>query len=158
MLANNKVFEVLQNNANISMGVGFSSQMCMFNASATSSKDFDRMYSGSFYTITGAGDIQNFIDGYTEQLEEAGIGTPRDWLTFTGKDMNEHYGLTGNTAYPDDLTFLAFPLDGLDGGKLAMFKLNWRDRWFDDIVDNNTEAMTPTPLDDGSLDDDEIEW
>ena len=32
---------------------------------------------------------------------------------------------------------MAFPLDGLDVNKLAMFKLQMRDRWFDDIVDNN---------------------
>lgn len=51
--------------------------------------------------------------------------------------MNEEYDLEGNNAYPDDLNFLAFSLEGLDIGKLAIFKLQAQDRWFDDIVDNN---------------------
>lgn len=31
---------------------------------------------------------------------------------------------------------LMFPLDGLNVGKLAMFKIRFGVRWFDDIVDN----------------------
>ena len=45
--------------------------------------------------------------------------------------------LLGSNRYPDDLVFLAFSLDGLDVGKLAMFKLRFGARWFDDIVENN---------------------
>ena len=51
--------------------------------------------------------------------------------------MNMEYGLTGDNAYPDDLTFLMFPLTGLNMGRLAIFKILMSDRWFDDIVDNN---------------------
>jgi hypothetical protein len=51
---------------------------------------------------------------------------------FTGKEMNEKYHLTGDNAYPDDLTFLVIP-------KFynPMYKLMCGARWFDDIVDNN---------------------
>lgn len=51
--------------------------------------------------------------------------------------MNTHYGLSGKNAYQEDLTCLMFPLDGLDCGRLAMFRLRAQDKWFDDIVDNN---------------------
>lgn len=100
--------------------------------------DFTKAYRGSYYTITGAGgELQEWVDGYNNMLAEQGIGTPVDWFTCTGKDMNEEYELTGSNRYKDDLHFLLFPLDGLNVGKLAMFKLAMRDRWFDDIVDNN---------------------
>lgn len=93
---------------------------------------------GSYYTITGAGgDVNEWVNGYNGMLKEAKIGTPKKWYTFTGKDMNETYSLRGTTEYPEDLTFLAFPLDGLNVGKLAMFKIKNDDRWFDDIVNNN---------------------
>lgn len=99
---------------------------------------FDEMYNGSYYTITGAGgDLEEWKSGYQDLLNKEGIGTITDWRSFTGEEMNNYYGLYGDNAYPEDLNFLAFPLDGLDIGKLAMFKIAMQDRWFDDIVDNN---------------------
>ena len=95
-------------------------------------------YEGSYYTITGCGgDLQAWKDGYEKLLAEKKIGKPLAWYDFTGADMNAEYGLTGLNAYEDDLRFLCFPLDGLDIGRLAFFKLIAADRWFDDIVDNN---------------------
>lgn len=106
------------------------------------SLDFDSFYNGSWYTITGAGgDLDEWVKGYNELFSKAGIGTPVGYVTFKGADMNEKYDLRGSVRYPDDLTFIAFPLDGLDVGKLAMFKLKMGDRWFDDIVDNNRWHM-----------------
>lgn len=91
-------------------------------------------YDGSYYTITGAGgDLQEWIDGYNGMLKEQGIGQPKEWFQCKGKDINREYSLT---RFPDDLTFLLFPLDGLDAPKLAVFKIRMEDRWFDDIVDN----------------------
>lgn len=52
---------------------------------------------------------------------------------FPGKMMNEGYGLTGENAYSDDLTFLVIP-DLYN----PMFKLACGARWFDDIVANNS--------------------
>lgn len=99
---------------------------------------FLRMYMGSWYTITGCGgDLDEWKQGYQEMLDAEHIGVVMEWHDFTGLEMNNRYGLTGENRYPDDLHFLAFSLDGLDIGKLAIFKLTHRDRWFDDIVDNN---------------------
>lgn len=102
--------------------------------------NFEELEQGSWYTITGAGgDLEKWKIGYETELITMDIGhlKPQSWVSFKGREMNEHYGLSGDTAYPDDLTFLAFPLDGLHVGKLAMFKLQHEDRWFDDIVANN---------------------
>lgn len=96
-----------------------------------------RAYEGSYYTIVGAGGVlQEWKDGYSSWLQREGIGQVKDWVQFTGKDMNSEFELTGDNRYPDELQFLAFPLDGLNVGKLAMFKIQMGDRWFDDIVDN----------------------
>ena len=97
-----------------------------------------KAYDGSYYTILGAGgDLQEWKDGYALMLKERGIGIISKWIEFTGKDMNDEFHLTGTNSYPNDLHCLAFPLDGLDTGMLAMFKLQMGDRWFDDIVDND---------------------
>ena len=100
-------------------------------------KQFQELYDNSAYTCTGCSDPKEFAKGYTEYLKELGIGKVNTFYTFTGKQMNENYKLKGTTKYPDDLNFLSFKLDGLDCGKLAIFKLRMEDRWFDDIVDNN---------------------
>lgn len=63
---------------------------------------FNAAYDGSYYTILGcAGDLNEWTAGYQELLETRGIGTPKEFITFKGADMNEFYGLTGNNAYND---------------------------------------------------------
>ena len=97
-----------------------------------------KAYDGSYYTIIGAGgDLEEWKTGYADMLSEKNIGSVKEWIVFKGADMNEEFGLTGENKYDAELTFLAFPLDGLDVGKLAIFKLQMGDRWFDDVVDNN---------------------
>lgn len=99
---------------------------------------FSAAHKGSYYTILGCGGgLDEWTTGYTQFLEKAGIGTPKQFITFRGADMNMNYGLIGNNAYQDNLTCLMFPLDGLNAGRLAMFRLRMGDKWFDDIVDNN---------------------
>ena len=98
----------------------------------------DDAYGGSWYTIEGAGgDLSEWENGYCDMLEKQGIGRPERFVKFTGKQVSDHFGFKGNNRYPDDLTILCFPLDNLDISKLAMFKLQMGDRWFDDIVDNS---------------------
>ena len=96
----------------------------------------------SWYTIVGCGgDLQNWVDGYTKELQDAGIGTPTKWVQFTGAMMNVEYELTGNNAYKDALAFLAFPTDGFDIAKLAIFKMTHGDHWFDEIVSRNNHKQ-----------------
>ena len=100
--------------------------------------DFDKLYNGSWFTIEGAGgDLNEWKEGLQQILDDEGIGTIQEWSEFSGEEMNDVYQLTGSNRYPDDLVFLAFSLEGLNVGKLAMFKMRFGARWFDDIVENN---------------------
>lgn len=105
-------------------------------------EDLDELYINWWYTITGAGgNSEEWFKGYNNLLKKEGIGQIKSMLRFTGKDMNERYNLLGDNRYPDDLTFLAFDTDSLNISKLAMFKIQMNDRWFTDIVDNNSRRM-----------------
>ena len=104
-------------------------------------------YAGWYYTILGAGgDMREWAEGYQKMLAEQDIGTVSAWVSFKGADVNKAFKLTGNDRFQDDLTILAFPLDGLDIGKLAMFKLRMGDRWFTDVIDNSRSAVVPAYL------------
>lgn len=104
----------------------------------TTEEQFKELYDDSAYTITGAGgDLNEWMKGFNDVLQQNEIGSVSQFYTFKGADMNRVYNLKDNVRYRDNLTFLAFKLDGLDIGKLSMLKLAMRDRWFDDIVDNN---------------------
>ena len=97
----------------------------------------------SFYTIAGCGgDINDWVSGYEELMKEKGIGAPSEWVTFNGSLVNQlasdggAFEIAENDKFDPSLTFLAFPLDGLNVGKLAIFKLAMQDRWLDDIISN----------------------
>jgi hypothetical protein len=93
---------------------------------------------GSAYTILGTGEpTSKWISGYNALLQSEGIGTPSQWFKFRGELMNHSFELERDEAFQPDLTILAFPLDGLEVGKLALFKLRMSDRWPDDIVENS---------------------
>ena len=109
--------------------------------------NLDTAFKGSYYTILGAGgDLNEWVAGYNEMLRDGGIGTPAEWFTTTGGDINAYAATRGEVTNPfaDNLTCLMFKLDGLNGGALAMVKLQMQDRWFDDIVNN----MVAGPADD----------
>lgn len=100
--------------------------------------DIKKLQTSSFYTITGVGgDLEEWVNGYNDLLNKEKIGTPKQWYTFKGRDVNNTFNLEGNNKFKDDLTFLAFVLNGLNVGKLAMFKLKMNDRWSDDIINNS---------------------
>lgn len=104
------------------------------------SPDLKRAYDGSWYTIVGCGgDLNEWKEGYQGFLDDYDIGKIKEWITFKGRDVNQEFNLTGDNAYDNDLTFLAFPLDGLNVSKLSILKLKLQDRWFDDLVDNSVD-------------------
>lgn len=101
--------------------------------------DLEPAYQGSYYTILGAGgDLDEWVVGVTGLLTEVGIGTPTAWFLTAGAAVNEYAGdnVEPRDQFQPDLPILMFPLDGLDIGKLAMFKIQMGDRWFDDVIDN----------------------
>lgn len=101
--------------------------------------------SASAFTIEGAGgDLNEWMNGLNEEMAKVNIGNVNTFYTFKGKLMNDTYALTGKNRYDDTLTFLSFRLDGLDVGKLAIFKMQFGARWLDDIVDNNLRREEET--------------
>lgn len=105
--------------------------------------DLVTAFEGSYYTILGVGgDLNEWVAGYTDMLQAAGCGTPAHWYTTTGQAINEYAATKGTVTDPfqPDLTVLMFTLDGLNGGILAMFRLQNGDRWFDDIVNNMADS------------------
>jgi hypothetical protein len=98
--------------------------------------DLSAAYDGSYYFIAGTGgDLMDWVNGYHDMFLDLEIGWPIAWYKTTGKAVNEFAGENDNP-FPDDLTCLLFPLDGMKIGKLAMLKLTMQDRWFDDVIDN----------------------
>ena len=97
----------------------------------------DKAYNGSYYTILGCGgDLNEWKQGYQDLLNKEDIGIIKEWVEFSGQDINEYCEIKDDK-FPEDLHCLAFSLDGLNVGKLSIFKLRMQDRWFKDIVDNN---------------------
>lgn len=93
---------------------------------------------GSFYTICGAGGpLDEWVEGLTEELVKAGVGTPEAWYKTTGAAVNYYVKpRRPSDAFPSDLVILMFSLDGLNVGPLAMVKIMMADRWFDDLIQN----------------------
>ena len=105
------------------------------------SEMFQQFYDGSYCTMIGAGSTdghKDWFDGINKALKEDKVGQIKTLYVFRGREMNEFFDLEGDNRYKDDLTFICFPLDGLDIGRLTMFKLKSEMRWFDDICDNLT--------------------
>lgn len=106
-------------------------------------EDLNLAYENSFYAIVGCGgDLNEWVNGYEGLLEVGNIGKPKRWYRVTGDAVNAFAAerAEGSIAYRDtfqsDLTILLFPLEGLSAMRLALFKLQNGDRWFDDIIDN----------------------
>ncbi len=95
-------------------------------------------YDGSYYTLVGTGGpLETWVSGYEDLLEQAEIGTPTRWFQTNGGAVNAYASISlPQNRFPSDLTFLLFPLHDLVMGRLAMFKLQYEDRWFDDVIDN----------------------
>lgn len=109
--------------------------------------DLKKAKTGSWYFIAGAGGpVSEWVQGYNDLLEKEGIGRPAEWFRTTGAAVNEYVtDLLGTPVHPQDrfpldLGCLLFPLDGLDAGRLALFKIRMGDRWFDDVVANMRRA------------------
>lgn len=103
-------------------------------------KDLQQAYEGSWFTIVGAGgDLMDWVNGINAMLEEEGIGKPQQWYSTIGCHVNTFAGSIprpDRDYFPHDLSILLFSLDGLDMGKLAVWRLRTDGRWFDDVIQN----------------------
>lgn len=95
-------------------------------------EDVAKAYEGSYYFIAGTGgDLQEWVNGYNGLMRENEIGEPVEWLQVTGAVINLFALDKKGKVRPED----QFP-DDLAVGRLAIFKLQMQDRWFDDVIDN----------------------
>ena len=103
-------------------------------------------YDGSWYFVAGAGgDLAEWVTGYEKLMAEQEIGKPAEWWQTNGSTINlfatRHKGtINRDDCFKGDLACLLFPLDGLHVGRLAIFKLQMEDRWFDDVIQNMRRA------------------
>lgn len=110
---------------------------------ALSSSQLSQAYEGSYYTIVGAGgDLDEWVEGYHQRLEESGVHRPKAWFKTNGLEVNAFAMSQRRFVRPEDLfrselVFLMFSLEEISaGGKLALFKLRMGDVWFDDMINN----------------------
>lgn len=86
----------------------------------------------SLFTWEGMSDEEENLKAIEKAVRENGFNKEEMvFYVWSGKLMNESYDLKGNNAYPDDLTFV-----GIEDFYNPSFKLQFRARWLDDIVDN----------------------
>lgn len=103
----------------------------------------DEAFENSYYFIAGCGgDLQDWITGYENMMTLEGIGKPVKWLRATGAQVNAFAGpdLRKTSYFKKNLVCLLFPLEGLNVGKLALFRIQMEDRWFDDVIQNMRRA------------------
>lgn len=103
-------------------------------------EDFDKLYNGSAWTWEGMSVDEKNLKDICNWFKSNGCPLIEDTFYVTkGSDMNEWCGgLTGNNAYPDDLSILSIELDNITNvSKIYLNKFQVGARWFDDIVDNN---------------------
>lgn len=104
----------------------------------TESNQFEYLYNDSALTIEGLTEetINDFVDWVNEL---SGFNSEEvDVYLIKGKEMNKYYGLTGNNAYPDDLSIVSIPLSIMSNySSIVIPRFQIGARWFDDIVENN---------------------
>lgn len=105
---------------------------------ATTKNQLDYLYGESAMTFEGLSE-SSLGDLYSWLVSE-GAEPAEECIAFTisGAVMNELYELTGQNAYPDDLTIVSVPLSELaHAEKIFISMRQYGGRWFDDVVENN---------------------
>jgi len=96
----------------------------------------NQLYNNSALTLEGLD--ANDVDSLMDALEDICGVENRTAYIISGAAMNAAYKLTGNNAYPDDLTIVCVKLDDLKSiDRLITARFSFGGRWFDDVVENN---------------------
>ena len=110
-----------------------------YNIINCSGQDLEELYEDSALTFESTVVDKENLDWLVNWLHEHNCEMKEyDFYVITGELMNVYYGLTGNNAYPDNLTILCIKLSDLtnfNGIVLPRFEIGGR--WFNDVVDNN---------------------
>lgn len=105
----------------------------------TTKEQLDELYNSSALTFTGVSEDDESMNQMLDWLKaHTEVSEPLPVYIIKGKVMNEKYELTGNNAYPNDLTLISIKLDDIKNvGAITMARFEVGGRWFDDIVNNN---------------------
>lgn len=103
----------------------------------TTREQLDDLYNQSALTFEGLSADEENLNAVREWLKEHGAikYVEPDFHIITGEFMNEQYGLSGDNAYPEDLTIVS--VTDINQAKIILARFEVGGRWFDDIVDNN---------------------
>ena len=103
----------------------------------TTRPELDNLYNQSALTWEGTSTDKENLNAIKDWLNQYGAlenGEPTFHI-ISGKLMNDAYGLTGDNAYPDDLSIIS--VTNINQAKVIIVRFRVDGRWFDDIVDNN---------------------
>jgi len=114
------------------------SEMKVINLTdANAGEAFNKFYDRSALTFFGiVPEEAHLYRDFFKQVTE--IDETQPCYMYTGKMMNDHYGLTETNAYPDDLCIITFmPETFKNYMAVAIPRFQIGGRWFDDVVENN---------------------
>ena len=104
----------------------------------TTKQQLNALYNQSALTWEGLSADEENLNAVRDWLKEYKAFLHDDEPTFhiiTGEFMNEQYGLSGDNAYPEDLTIVS--VTDINQMTITIPRFEVGGRWFDDIVDNN---------------------
>lgn len=116
----------------------YSGKYTKVEVSASDKSTFDRLYENEALTAEG---VKINDDSTLETINKwyrtnsMCSASNVDIYIIKGKAMNTFYHLTGDNAYPDDLTIVC--IDWIKSKAKDPYKGSWR--WFSDVVDNNAK-------------------
>lgn len=90
---------------------------------------------GSAATWEGLDMSAKNLDALESRVEQLSHWKNRRIYVTTGKEMNEYSKLTGDNAYPDDLSIVSIALADVED--CMPLKMQLGARWLDDIISNN---------------------
>ena len=90
------------------------------------------------WSLTFLGCIEEELPLYIDFIKKYSEMNDEDVYIVKGKLMNEHYNLTGDNRYQDDLTIAVVKLSSIKNVvEVAVPRFQIGGKWFTDIVDNN---------------------
>ena len=116
----------------------------LHRVSASDNATFERLYHNEALTAEGVTLVDNDeedmnilakFNSWFRSNNDCSKSKTVKFYIILGKDMNNHYHLTGYNKYKDNIHILC--IDWVDAGVKDPFKGNWR--WFSDVVDNNAK-------------------
>lgn len=106
----------------------------------TNKEQLDELYDAWALTLIGIEDSDESINRFIDWIKKySEVSNPLNVYITSGKTMNNHYNLTGNNRYNEDLKIVSIKnKDIMQLMRIAIPRFEIGGRWFNDIVDNNS--------------------